>query len=140
MVTLPDTARRISGKTFHIITQEPSGAWYQTLTFTFDGGSTYQSVSEWPGYPPVVIDGGLNNVFRYTPIELTSTLPSRNILIALRGYWQDDHTFVEEYISDMNTEIALMTQKDVFEGNHVSLELTSALLPFPFTAEGEMEP
>ena len=88
----------------------------------------------------MVIEGGLNNVYRYTPVELTSTLPSLNILVALRGYWQDDHTFVEEYIRDMNSEIAVLTQKSTFEGSHIRLELTSDMLPVTFKAEGEMEP
>jgi CubicO group peptidase (beta-lactamase class C family) len=137
---LPDTARHISGKTFRLTDQLPMGAWSQTVKFTFDGSPTYQSTTEWPGYPPVVVEGGLNNVFRYTPLELTGTLPSLKILVALRGYWRDDHTFVEEYIRDMNSEIAFMTQQSTFEGSHIRLELTSDLLPFPFTAAGELEP
>ena len=140
VASLPDTARRISGKTFRITDQTPPGGWFQMITFTFDGGPTYQSTSEWPGYEPVVIEGGLNNVFRYTPLESTGTLHVQNYLVALRGYWQDDHTFVEEYIRDMNSDIAFMTQKSIFEDNHISLELTSDMLPFTFKAEGEMEP
>jgi CubicO group peptidase (beta-lactamase class C family) len=137
---LPDTARRISGKPYLITDQKPLGAWFQTITLTFTGGPTYQSASEWSGYQPVVIEGGLNNVFRYTPVELTGDAAQVNFVVALRGYWQDDHTFVEEYIRDMNSEIALMTQKSTFAGSHISLELTSDMLPFPFTAEGDLAP
>ena len=140
VAALPDIARRISGKTYLITDQKPAGAWWQSVMFTFDDGPTYQSTTEWPGYQPVVIEGGLNNVFRYTRIEVTTTLPSLNVLVALRGHWQDDHTFVEEFIGDMNSEIAVMTQKSTFDGNHISMELTSDMLPFPFKAEGEMEP
>jgi hypothetical protein len=34
---LPDIAQRISGKTFHVTSGTPVDAWFQTITFTFDG-------------------------------------------------------------------------------------------------------
>jgi len=60
--------------------------------------------------------------------------------VALRGRWLDDHTFVEEYIRDMNSEIELITQKSTFEGNRITLELTSSMQPFTLRAAGEMSP
>ena len=87
-----------------------------------------------------MVEGGLNNVFQYTPIKFKGYQPTEDILVALRGHWQDDHTFVEEYIRDMNSEIELITQKSTFEGNQINLELTSSMQPFTLQAVGEMSP
>jgi CubicO group peptidase (beta-lactamase class C family) len=137
---LPDIARRISGQTFHITEAAPLSAWPGTITYTFDGGNTYQAEEDWPSGQSIVVTGSLSSVFKYTPITFTGYQPSENIVVALRGRWLDDHTFVEEYIRDMNSEIELITQKSTFEGNRIALELTSSMQPFTLHATGEMRP
>ena len=96
--------------------------------------------SQWPGDQHVVISGGLNNAFRYNPIKFAGFQPTEDIVVALRGHWQDDHTFVEEYIRDLNSEINLITQKSTFEGQRITVELTSSMQPFTLQAVGEMIP
>jgi CubicO group peptidase (beta-lactamase class C family) len=137
---LPDIAQRISGKTFHLTSRTPVDAWFQAITFTFDGGNTYRSESQWPGDQFVVVKGGLDNVFQYTPFRFKGFQPAEDILVALRGHWQDDHTFVEEYVRDMNSEIAFITQKSTFEGDRIIIELTSSMHPYTLRATGEMNP
>ncbi len=137
---LPALARQISGKTFRITDALPAGAWFETITFDFDGGNTYQSKSEWPGDQSVVVEDGLNNLFHYTSIQFNGYQPAADILVALRGHWQDDHTFVEEYVRDMNSDIDLITQKSTFNGRQISVELTSNLQPSILRAVGEISP
>ncbi len=137
---LPDIARRISGKTFQMAPSTPDEAWFQTITFTFHGGNTYQSESQWPDNQHVDVKGGLNNAFQYNSVRVTGLNPSEDIVVALRGHWQDDHTFVEEYVRDLNSEIDLITQKSTFEGNRIVVELTSSMQPYILQAVGEMIP
>jgi CubicO group peptidase (beta-lactamase class C family) len=135
---LPEMAHRISGKTFRITQGAPAEAWFQAVTFTFEGGTTYQSESQWPGDQRVSIKGGLNNLFQLNPLQFKGFQPTDEVLVALRGHWQDDHTFVEEYVRDMNSDIAFITQKSTFEGNRVVIELTSSMHPYLLQALGEM--
>ena len=137
---LPAMAQRISGKTFVMQPTAPLDAWFQTITFTFDGGSTYQSESLWPGDQRVVVQGGLNNIFRFTAFKFKGVQPGQDLLVALRGRWQDDHTFVEEYMRDVNSEIELITQKSTFQGSQITVELTSTMQPLVRQATGEMIP
>jgi hypothetical protein len=96
--------------------------------------------SQWPGDQHVAVKGGLNNVFQYNLVNFRGLQPTEDILVALRGRWQDDHTFVEEYIRDLNSEINLITQKSTFEGNRIAVELTSSMEPYTLQATGEMIP
>jgi hypothetical protein len=137
---LPDIAQRISGKTFQMTPSAPIEAWFQAITFTFESGNTYQSESQWPGDQRVVVNGGLNNTFQYNPLKFAGLQPTEDIVVALRGHWQDDHTFVEEYIRDLNSDINLITQKSTFAGNRITVELTSSMQPFILQAMGEMIP
>jgi CubicO group peptidase (beta-lactamase class C family) len=137
---LPDIARRISGQTFHITEAVPPSAWPGTIMYTFDGGNTYQAEQHWPGGQSIVVTGSLSNAFKYTPLTFAGYQPSENIVVALRGRWLDDQTFVEEYIRDMNSEIELITQQSTFEGNRIVLELTTNMQSFKLHAAGEMSP
>jgi hypothetical protein len=49
------------------------------------------------------------------------------LTVAVRGYWQDEHTFVEEYVRDFPTDIARITQKYVFDGQRVTIEIRSSM-------------
>jgi CubicO group peptidase (beta-lactamase class C family) len=140
LAPLPDIAHRISGQTFHITEASPPNAWPETIAYTFNGGNIYQAEEHWPGGQSIVVEGSLSKVFKYTPLTFEGYQPSEDIIVALRGHWQDDHTFIEEYIRDMNSEIELITQKSTFEGNHIALELTSSMQPFTLHAVGEMIP
>jgi CubicO group peptidase (beta-lactamase class C family) len=137
---LPDVAQRISGKTFQMTPSAPIEAWFQTIKFTFDGGNTYQSESEWPGNQRVVVKGGLDDAFQYSLVKFAALQPAEDLVVALRGHWQDDHTFVEEYTRDLNSDINLITQKSTFAGNRITVELTSSMQPFNLQAVGEMIP
>jgi hypothetical protein len=137
---LPDIAHRISGHTFHVTEASPPNAWSDTIAYTFDGGNTYQAEQHWPGGQSIVVEGSLSKVFKYTPLTFKGYQPSENIVVALRGYWQDDHTFIEKYVRNINSEIELITQKSTFEGNRIALELTSSMQPFTLHAAGEMNP
>jgi hypothetical protein len=61
------------------------------------------------------------------------------ILAPLRGYWQDDHTFVEEQNFDLFSEIQFFKVTYTFEGKHVSMQVDSSMGYFPsLHATGEM--
>ncbi len=137
---LPEIAQHISGQTYRLTSATPVDAWFQTIKFTFDGGNTYQSESHWPGGQQVVVAGGLNNIFHYTPLKFPGFQPSEDVLVALRGRWQDDYTFVEEDVRDMHSEIARSTQTSTFVGDRIFIELTSTMLPYTLRAEGELAP
>ena len=135
---LPDIAQSISGKTFQLTQTYPTRAWFQAITFTFAGGDTYQSQTLWPGNQTVCVTGGLNHVFHFTPVTFKNPQLTGDLLVAIRGYWQNDHTFVEEYARDLNAEIALVTQKSTFTGDQVTIESSSNMDPFIFRAVGEI--
>lgn len=135
---LPDIVLHISGKTFQLTQAVPAGAWPQSITFTFDRGNTYQSKTLWPSNQTVIITGGMNNVFHFNPVTFKGLQQSEDVLIAIRGYWQDDHTFVEEFIRDVNSDIALVTQKSTFTGDRVTIECKSSMEPFTLQASGEI--
>ncbi len=140
LTPLPAIARRISGKTYQLTSAVPLDAWFQAIAFKFEGGNTYRSESLWPGDQRVVVTGGLDNVFQYTPITFKSLPSSNEMLVALRGHWQDDHTFVEEYVRDLNSDIALIKQQTTFVGDRIFIELTSSMHPYTLRAEGVLQP
>jgi hypothetical protein len=129
---LPVIARQISGKPFQITGDAPA-VWPEMLTFTFPGGDTYTSEMVLPDETIMNI-GGLNNVF-----YLNRHGEEGEILAPLRGYWQDDHTFVEEQSFDLFSEIQFFKVTYTFEGKHVSVQVDSSMSYFPsLHATGEM--
>ena len=130
--SLPDTAKRISGKTFRI-TQEGSGGYFcKTVALTFTDGAEYTSESFWPDGKLYVLQGGLNNIFRLNAFERNQQ-PAR---VALKAYWQDEKTFVE-YLKDFS-QVDLATHTYTFEGNKLTIDVNSSMGAYSFQAVGEM--
>ncbi len=129
---LPEIAKQISGKTFQI-TGGASAGWPEKITLTFPGGDTYTSEMVMPG-ETLKVAGGLNNVF-----YLNRLGPEGETIAPLRGYWQDDHTFIEEQNFDLFSEIQFFTVTYTFEGKKVSLKVESSMGYFsPLQAAGEI--
>ncbi len=56
----------------------------------------------------------------------------------MRGHWQDDATFITEYIEDLNTEIDGKTQKFTFAGDRVTIDVSSSMDGLVGQAVGEL--
>jgi CubicO group peptidase (beta-lactamase class C family) len=117
---LPDIAKQISGKTIQI-TGDASASWPEKIVFTFPGENTYISEIVMPG-ETIMVTGGLNNVFYMNKLG-----PEGETIIPLRGYWQDDHTFIEEQNFDIYSEIQFFTVTYTFEGKKVSIKVDSSM-------------
>jgi CubicO group peptidase (beta-lactamase class C family) len=118
---LPEIATQISGKTFRI-TGDGSPIWPEKLTLTFPDGDTYTSEMMVGAEDTLVLTGGLNNVFYMNRLG-----PGGEIMHPLKGYWQDDHTFIEERNLDLASEIEFLTATYTFEGRKVSIKLESSM-------------
>jgi CubicO group peptidase (beta-lactamase class C family) len=133
---LPESARRITGKTFRA-DQVPPGGMYVAFTLTFTGEGTYQNKIQFPGGQTILVTGSLNQVFHLNQVRFLGP-PAQDLLIPLRGYWQDEVTFVEDYIQNLNTDIDLMTNKYTFEGDKVIIETSSRMSDDSFQMVWEM--
>jgi CubicO group peptidase (beta-lactamase class C family) len=130
---LPDIARQISGKPFRVI-GEPVTIWPEQITLTFRDGDTYESIMVFGTGETIDLNGGLNNVFYMN--ELGS---GGEIIHPLRGYWQDDHTFIEERNFDLYSDIQFTIVTYVFEDQEVNITLESRMGSLPILrATGEM--
>jgi hypothetical protein len=108
---LPAIAKTISGKTY-VFESNPIGA--QTSSLTFDGGrawSTFQNSNMQS--IPITVEVGLDDVFRITPAGPAG-------LLAFKGYWQDEKTFVlyQQIVGQAERMMAKMT----FEGDTVTIQ------------------
>jgi CubicO group peptidase (beta-lactamase class C family) len=108
---LPAIAKIISGKTY-VFGSNPIGA--QSSSFTFEGGrawSTFQNSNM--GSIPITAEVGLDDVFRITPAGPAG-------LLAFKGYWQDEKTFVlyQQIVGQAERMMAKMT----FEGDTVTIQ------------------
>jgi CubicO group peptidase (beta-lactamase class C family) len=124
---LPAIAQQISGKTFHLTPTPDSEGLFQSIALTFTGEDEYRSETVWPSEQQVIVTGSLTSTFRLNPIEFVSPEGPTPLTVAVRGYWQDEHTFVEEYVRDFPTDIARITQKYVFDGQRVTIEIRSSM-------------
>jgi CubicO group peptidase (beta-lactamase class C family) len=134
---LPEIAQRISGKTFRAA-QIPLGGMYGAFTLSFTGDGTYQNEIQYPGDERILFTGSLNQVFHQNQIRYPGP-PAQDLLIPLRGYWQDEATFIEQYIQNLNTDIDLMTNQYTFEGDKVTVETSSSMSDFSFQMIWEMD-
>jgi hypothetical protein len=132
---LPETAREISGRTYRIA-QELTWAPYESFTLTFPGGEIYQSETRWAEGYKLVITGSLNTVFHLNTVTLP-LLPGQELLLPLRGHWQDENTFVEEYMTNLTTDIDLIRQTYTFTGNRVTIDVTTSMNLFSGQVIGE---
>jgi CubicO group peptidase (beta-lactamase class C family) len=127
---LPETAKRISGQTFQI-TASPS-SYFRMISLTFDGGNVYKSESTWPDGSVYVVMGGLDNRFH---VSEGIVVGERVTKIALKGYWQDERTFVESFkdFSQLDT----ITHQYTFEGDKLTIDVKSSM-GSSFQMSGEM--
>jgi hypothetical protein len=122
---LPEIARQISGKTYHLAGVSP-GSWPSEITFEFPGGDTYTNTIVWPGGDGDKITGGLDGAFYINHLG-----PDGQTLMAWRGYWRDEHTFVEEQNFDLGSDADFATVAYTFDGNEVSITVDSGMETFP---------
>jgi CubicO group peptidase (beta-lactamase class C family) len=133
---LPELARQITGRAFTIT--GGAGDLFQAVTFTFGDGNIYQSKTLWPGDQTVVVTGGLDNIYRLNPVELVGPQGAEKLNVTVRGHWQDDHTFVEQYVRDLSSDIAVITQRYTFTGERVTIDVASSMNSLTLHASGEM--
>jgi CubicO group peptidase (beta-lactamase class C family) len=129
---LPEIAKQISGKEIRI-TGDKVGTWPERISFTFPGADTYTAKWVRPE-ETVTATGGLNNVFYLNKL---GTAGER--VIPLRGYWQDDHTFIEEQNFGLSSEIQFYTVTYSFEGKKIFITVVPSMDYFPpLHATGEI--
>jgi CubicO group peptidase (beta-lactamase class C family) len=132
---LPEVAQQISGKTFQITSKTFEG-FLEAVSLTFTDENTYQLEITWPQDQTEVFRGSLNNVFYLNRVKDVQS--ENEMIFALKGTWQDDHTFVEEFIPGLSSDLQVITQKYTFEGKKVTIEANSSLDLFSVQATGEM--
>jgi len=126
---LPDTARRISGKTFQM-TERPS-FYFESVTLTFvDGQDLYRSVSTWPDGKYDVL-GGLDNRF-----YLNDLTHPQVIQVGLKAHWQDENTFIETLKILPEIESAILTY--TFDGDSLTVDVAYSMGGYGFQMKGEM--
>ena len=128
---LPEIAKQISGKTFRLTGGVAAGMPAEIM-LSFPGGDTY--TTSWiDPQETLTADGGLDNVFR-----LNKRGAAGETLVALRGYWRDDHTFVEEENFDLFSEIQFFAVTYEFDGDKLTMTVESGMGYFPpMAATGE---
>jgi CubicO group peptidase (beta-lactamase class C family) len=124
-IPLPEIAKQISGKTYRLVGIPPAG-WPTEITFTFSGVDTYTTSTLTANGEILTVTGGLNNAFFLNKL---GTAGER--IIPLRGYWQDDHTFIEEQNFDLLSDIQFFTVTYIFDGKMVSVTVDSSMDYFP---------
>jgi CubicO group peptidase (beta-lactamase class C family) len=85
---MPDTAQRISGQTY-ILAENDSG--WKSVSLTFEEGKSEAQAMVINASGEVSASIGLDNVYRVT------ALPDGNT-IGLRGWWEDEDTFVTRQV------------------------------------------
>jgi CubicO group peptidase (beta-lactamase class C family) len=133
---LPEIARRISGRTFRV-DQNPLVGMYVAFTLDFTGDGTYQNELQFPGDQRILVTGSLNQGFYLNKVRYPGP-PAQDLLIPLRGYWQAEATFIEVYMQNMNTDIDLMSNKYIFDGDKVTVETSSSMNDKSFQMIWEM--
>jgi hypothetical protein len=130
---LPEIAKQISGKTYRLIGIPPAG-WPTEITFTFSGDETYSTSTLTANDEILKVTGGLKNVF-----YLNKLGPKGKTIMSFRGYWQDDHTFIEEQNFDLSSDIQFITVTYIFDAKKVSITVNSSMDYFPtITGTGEI--
>lgn len=122
---LPEIAKQISGKTYRLIGIPPAG-WPTEITFTFSGDDTYTTSTLTANGEILTVTGGLNNVFYMNKLG-----PEGKTTVPLRGYWQDERTFIEEQYFDLSSDIQFFTVTYIFDGKKVSVAVDSSMDNFP---------
>jgi hypothetical protein len=76
--------------------------------------------------------GGLDNCFYMNEMPHGSQMERA----AIKAYWQDEKTFVETVKNLAQLENVIFTY--TFDGNHVTIDMTSSMGSFAFRMKGEM--
>jgi len=126
---LPEIAAQISGKTYHF----SAPGWPKEVTFNFSGNETYTNAILMANGEFVTITGGLNNVF-----FLNMLGPEQKTIMAWKGHWQDEHTFVEEQNFDLTSEAQSYKVTYNFDGNKVFVTVDSSMDLPPLKGIGEI--
>jgi CubicO group peptidase (beta-lactamase class C family) len=135
---LPSIAQQISGKPYQLTPTPDSTDLFRSIVLTFTGRDEYRSETIWPGKQQVIVTGSLTGTFHLNPIEFVSPEGPTPLTVAVRGYWQDEQTFVEEYVRDFPIDIARITQKYTFDGQRVAIEIRSSMNSNVIQIAGEM--
>lgn len=115
---LPKMAKQVSGKTYHF----RSPGWPKEVTLNFSGDETYTNSILMANGEAITVTGGLNNEFYINMLG-----PQGKTILAWRGYWRDEHTFVEEQNFDLTSDAQFFTVTYVFDGNTVSVTVESSM-------------
>ena len=70
----------------------------------------------------LTVTGGLKNVFIMNMLG-----PEGKIIMPFRGYWRDEHTFVEEQNFDLSSDAQFFTVTYVFDGKKVLFTVDSSM-------------
>jgi CubicO group peptidase (beta-lactamase class C family) len=132
---LPEVAKQISGKTFQITGNTVEG-FFERVSLTFTDNNTYQLEMTWPQEQTELFRGNLNNTFYLNKVKDFQS--ENDMIFALKGYWQDDHTFIEEFIPGLSSDLQIITQKYTFDGKKITIDANSSLDLFSVQATGEM--
>jgi CubicO group peptidase (beta-lactamase class C family) len=133
---LPEIAQEISGKIYRITEVVHPGS-SDAFKLTFSEGNIYQNETLWPGDHRFVVIGSLNQVYHLNQVTFPGP-PPQDLLLPLRGHWQEDGTFIEEYMQNLNTDIDVITQKYTFAGDKVTIDVSSRMGLFSARVTGEM--
>jgi CubicO group peptidase (beta-lactamase class C family) len=120
---VPQIAREISGKTYRILKVIPGSS--NEFKLTFSQGGTYQNETVW-GDQPFIVTGSLSQVYHLNQATFPGP-PAVELLLPLRGRWQPDGTFVEEYMENLSTDIDIITQIYTFNGDRVTIDVSSRM-------------
>ena len=86
----------------------------------------------------VNVNGSLKHVFQLNQVEFDGPQGHQSLLVAVRGHWQDETTFVEEYIQNLKTDVDLITQKYTFSGDKVVIDVKSGMDLFTLQVVGKL--
>jgi CubicO group peptidase (beta-lactamase class C family) len=123
-IPLPEIARQISGKTFHLAGVPPGGP--QAFTLTFSGDNTYSNSILMGNGETLTVTGSLKNMFFMNKLG-----PEGKIVMPFRGSWRDEHTFIEEQNFDLSSDAQFFTVTYMFDGNKVLFTVESSMGTFP---------
>jgi CubicO group peptidase (beta-lactamase class C family) len=129
---LPEIARQISGKTYHLV-GGPPGNQPKEITLNFSGSDTYTNSILWTNGETYTVTGGLKNVFFMNKLG-----PKAKTIMPFRGHWQDERTFIEELNFDLSSDIQFFTVTYIFDGKKVLVTVVPSMDNFPtfkFTGE-----
>jgi CubicO group peptidase (beta-lactamase class C family) len=123
---LPEIAKQISGQTYKIIGSPDS--YIQAITLNFKEGQNLYELEAMRLGEKYEVRGGLDRFY--------VNGPENGHVIALKGYWQDENTFVET-LKDFDY-IETITQKYTFAGNTLSMDI-SASTGYSLQLKGKVE-